>query len=541
VANSKPHSYLGWIPDEASNNLAQPPASIAATGFQAGQPVPAPYFNYALHNLDRWVQYLDENVNATVLATSLNHSMRMLGGGTFFFDAQSRVLSWSEAITLAIPSSSDDTNQLPQGSVVLPSGSVAYVNVNLPFSTTADVTAGSATVINLGYEAGISVGMTVTGQGIDAGTTVTDVNGSSCTLSQPASSSSNDVTLTFAGAGSLSASVAPSATLVPGPNTVILARATDAVCSVGVGSSEMWLRDQERRTLYTAGYVNTVTAVAGQGLAALAAVYQSQGTADGRTPGNVYLADASAQQGAQRGLCLGFLHTAASAGSQAHVVRSGLLTGFANLVTGAPYYLDPAIPGGITQAKPVALGQWVAPVGVATSPTALLVHISQASAVSNALPNGAVITGDASVSGLLTAQGVTSAHGFKNFVPMGSCYTTSYAGGDLYLGQAVRNSADGSLVHLNYQLIAPYDGSITACSGTWFATFSVAFEIDIYVNGAKVWSRTYSGSQNNTFKEAFTKGTYPVRVGDIINMRCSAYPGGNTLYATAGLMFEWPA
>lgn len=538
---TKPNTYLEWVPDTASNNLAEPPASIRAVGFQAGQPVPAPYFNYTLHSLDQWVQYLSENVNATVLATSLNHSMRLIGGGTFYFNAQTRVLSWSSALTLAIPSSADAVNQLPQGSVVIPAGNVAYVNVNLPFSTTADVTAQSATVVNLGYEGGIAPGMTVTGPGIAANTTVTDLDGTTCTLSQPATSSAAQATLTFVGAGALTVNVTASSTLVPGPNTVVLARATDNACSVGIGSTEMWLRDQESRSLVAAGYVTTAAAPAGEALAAFTPVYQSQGTADGRTQGSLYRTDASATNGAQRGLCLGFVHTATAAGDMAHVVRSGTLTGFSGLITGASYYLDPATVGGITTAKPTALGQMVAPIGAATSPTTLLIHIGQASPVSNAMPNGAVITGDASVSGVLTAQGMTSAHGFKTWVPMGTFYTTSYAGGDVYLNNAVRNVADGSLTYLNYQFIAPYDGSITACSGVWFATFSVAFEIDIYVNGGKVWSHVYNGPQLNTIKEAFTKGTYPVRWGDTIHIRCSASPGGNTLYVMAGLMFEFPA
>jgi len=529
VPISKPNSYLEWVPDTASNNLAEPPVSIRAVGFQAGQPVPAPYFNYTLHSLDRWVQYLSENVNATVLATSLNHSMRLMGGGTFHFDAQTRALSWSSTLTLAIPSSADTVNQLPQGAVMLPSGSVAYANVNLPFSTTADVTAQSDTVLNLGYEAGISPGMTVTGPGIADNTTVTDLEDTTCTLSQPATASGSQVTLTFVGTGPLTVNVAPSATLVPGPNTVVLARATANACSVGIGSTEMWLRDQESRTLVAAGYVTTVTAPAGEDLGAFKAVYQSQGTADGRTQGRLYLADASAANGAQRGLCLGFVHTATASGAEAHVVRTGILDGFSGLITGSAYYLDPATPGAISTAKPMGPGQTVAPVGVAISSTALALAIGAASTVATV----------------------------KTYIYMGATWnpSTGLQPGPAYYGEQgsviIQGVYGGSVGSMPRYWTAPSSGSIIGLNGT-VSVSSLPTTVNFYVfkNIGNSSDPSYAGriamSSNkefaadvySSFGQSFAKGTYAFAAGDVLTLYVRSSRGGVEIKSNIDLIVD---
>lgn len=372
---SKPTSYTNWS-NGSPEAIAEPTAALKATGWQPGQPVPAPFLNWLFYTQDQWIQWFDQNMQSTVLATALETSMRLVGGGTWSFDTTSGTLSWTDTFNLAIPSIPDANNAVSAGSVTLAAGQVAYVTANIPFTTTGDVTQGSATVENLGYELGIVAGQSVAGTGIAAGTTVLSISGTSLELSQAATQSGTQASLTFAGQGALSVKAADSATFIPNPATVLVARSTGTACSVGVGCSEIWLRDQESRTLIAAGYVATATGTAGVALSPRTAVYLSSGTADGRTVGQVYPADSSVAQGATRSGYLGITHSAASAGGTAHIVQTGFVGGFLGLVAGATYYVDPANPGALTATKPTASGAYVVPVGVATSSSTLYVYVS---------------------------------------------------------------------------------------------------------------------------------------------------------------------
>lgn len=68
------------------------------------------------------------------------------------------------------------------------------------------------------------------------------------------------------------------------------------------------------------------------------------------------------------------------------VVLSGICTGFTGLAPGAQYFADPASPGSITSTVPNVVGQWVLPVGIALSPTVLLVRIGEAVEIISSLP-----------------------------------------------------------------------------------------------------------------------------------------------------------
>jgi len=387
ATTTKPTAHINWVPDSGSANLGAPPANISSVGFQPGQPVPAPWLNYLLHNLGRWTEYFDQGLNSTVLATSLDQGMRLLGGGTWGYSAATGVLSWDAPFNLAIPSAADADNTVAAGQVTLPAGSVAYVQANTPFTTTGDVTQGSDQVENLAYELGIEAGMGVIGPGIPSGTTVLSLTDTTATLSAPATASSTQASLTFAGSGPLTLTVADGATLVPNPQTVVVARGLGQAALVGVNAGTMVLRDKEARGLHTAGYVTTVQAPAGQALTAQQAVYISLGASDGRTAGAAYPADASIANGPTRAGFVGFAHTATATGDTAHLVTGGFLGGFTSLTPGALYYLDPTTPGGITATRPTVTNQVIAPVGVATSASTLAVN--PAGAAANSVVQGA--------------------------------------------------------------------------------------------------------------------------------------------------------
>lgn len=506
----RPTRFLNWVPDADSNNLAEIPPSISNVGFQPGQPVPAQYLNQIFHTLDAWTAYLDEQSNASLMATTLNHSMRLLGGGTLRFDATTRQLSWSMPLTFAIPSAPDADNRLAAGSVMLPSGAVAYVQANVPFTTNADVTSGDKLVRNLGFEGGIAIGMTVTGPGIPDGTTVTAQTGQTCTLSAAATASGNNVSLTFASTGPLTVQVGQSATLVPGPTTLVLARALDSVCSVGLGSTEVWLRDQEQRSLVSAGYVTTVQALAGAALAARQPVYLSAGVADQRTQGSAYPCEASVAQGALRGQCIGLTHTATASGQVAHLVQSGLVGGFVGLLAGATYYLDPSVVGGLTTARTNTLGETLAPIGVAISSSMLLVHIGT--------PQQVRVTGT----------------GFKTLVTMGNSTVNSYGGGNILLYRAAYDPVAKTSTQIEAAFVMPFDGSVVSLTADGYTSAKVdAFEIDVLINGTKAII-DFTPRPGGTFNyvRTYAKGQFKLAANDRVTVSYSTSQANSSIYLT---------
>jgi hypothetical protein len=490
---TRPTSYLDWTAGPGTNVTA-PPMELKATGWQPGMPVPAAYVNYNLWLVDQWIQFLSEGINATVLATSLDHSMRLIGGGTFSWDASTQILAWSAPLYVAVPSMADTGNTIPAGQVTLAAGSVAYVAVNLPFTTTGDLQNGSATVKNLGFESGINVGQGVTGTGIAAGTTVSAVTDTTVTLSQAATQTVSQATLTFASSGSLTVSVAASASLLPNPVTTIIARSVGSAVGVGAGTSQMWLRDKEKRALASDGYVSTLSATAGETLPALRPVYVSTGAADGsRTAGSVYSADGAS---VLRSQCVGFTYTAATQGQAAPIVNAGYLTGFASLTAGSTYYLDPSAVGGITSTRPTLPGQMVAPVGVAVSTTTLLVRMGASAAVP--VPQRANIH-----MGVLWSSNYSSAY---------RLYT------------AIDNVGNGGLGTLERHWTAPQNGSIVGYSaqmlvsstneqpGFYISANNTTAVVTIGLTAPAVLAPSTMTDLNGTF----ASGTYTFKKGDVL-------------------------
>lgn len=372
MASNRPTTLPYWTQGLASQ-VAQPPQSLRDTGFTAGQPPAAQHVNQLFYELGNWVNFLDDAQGSTSLVGTLDTSVRLIGGGQLSYVAGSTTWTWSQPLVLAMPSVPNADNTLASGSAIIPQGSVAYVQANTPFSTSGDVTSGSTQVKNLAYESPVTQGQAVTGQGIAPGTVVQAISGSTVTLSQAATATAAQATLTFAGTGALAIQVAPIATLVPNANTIVIAYGMGSHLFVGVNAHVTVLHDGEQKTLMEPGYFGIVRAPAGQALIARQAVYISQDMSGTRTQGAAYPTDASAQNGLNRCNCAGFVVTSVDSGQTATIMTGGILPGLNSLVTGAAYYLDPTNAGGIIGSKPdIATTPYAVRVGTALSQTTLL-------------------------------------------------------------------------------------------------------------------------------------------------------------------------
>lgn len=376
MANTtRPQSYTNWT-DGADNKVSQPPAALLSSGFGAGQPIAYQHLNWLFYSLDQWVQFLDGSINATLMATTLDTATRLSGGGTLGYVQSSGTLSWSDTLYINIPTILPAVNAIPAGSVAASPGQYLYVVANVPFTTQGDITQGAQTVQNLAFEKGIVVGQSVTGPSFASGTTVSAISGTTLTLSTPAVASAAQGNLTFTSSGNLTVNAANVQSLIPTANTIILGRvqAQGTAIFLGINAVETILRDGEKKTLSTTGYTGVVPMVAGAALSALQVVYTSSGTADGRTAGSVYPADAGFANFAMRGRVLGVAPTAAASGASTSVVTQGVVGGFSGLTPGASYFVDPTTPGGITLTKAGAAIE----VGVAISTSALFLRHSRA-------------------------------------------------------------------------------------------------------------------------------------------------------------------
>jgi hypothetical protein len=373
---TKPTEYLNWNPSLSA--VVDPPSPLKVAGWAVNEEPPAQYFNWLFNLLDQWVQYFDEAINVDVSTLNLDQTMRLINGGNWKWVLGSGTLSWSSAFNLAIPSIPDANNQAAAGSIVLADGEVAYVAANVPFTTTGDTTNLSDILSNLAYVNGITVGMTVTGSNIPGGTTITAVDTTlkTATMSASATGTATAENLTFSGVGALTVAAATSSSLLPAPNTVIVARRVGSLVFVGVNSGQMVMRDGEQNQLLQNGMLNVWSGTAGENLSANEAVYVSDGTGgdSGRTAGRAYKLDPSVSNGASRHSFIGFVLTAATTGNPVSVVGAGRMVGFTSLTVGHLYYGDPATPGAVTDTVPTTSGQYVVPVGMAVSTTELLVN-----------------------------------------------------------------------------------------------------------------------------------------------------------------------
>lgn len=570
------------VPTWAENNqtnVDQPPDSLRAVGYVADEVPMAEHLNWLFWSLGNWVGYLDQANAATVMATTLDVNTRLVGGGTWSYDANSKTLAWDMAAGLLIPSIPLSDNAIAAGSVILGDNVVAYVQANVPYTTSGALKSGDAYVRNVAHPAAISVGWTVTGTGIPDNTTVTAINDSTLTLSQAATATNGTAVLTFAGNTALTVQAAPAASFLPNPNTVIIAIGRQSHAIVGANSGQMMLRHNERKMLLGSGYVSSVTALAGQSLAANTPVYISQGSSDSRTSGSLYACEAGSANGAQRGQFIGFVPNAYATGDSAHVVSAGIVNGFSNLTVGQVYYLDPSNTGAITTTRPTAVGTFVVPIGCAITSTSLRINPAATNALqaiqSGQTVNGFLIvrpgaTGNAvqvysadgttqtaaitdagaasfsqmTASGPVSGSTVTSGSGFKSYVDMGGINFSGTSGTASSFARLAANSGGG--VALNDPFWTPiYDGSLVGF--TISINLSVAASIFCGVFGpSSLVSQTFNnvpaGQNRLTFKAA--KGAFPFTANQ--NLRLAILPttnGGTSLnyVANGGLFIELPA
>lgn len=281
----QPTDWPDWTTGQASQVSAPTPA-LQASGFTSGQRPAFQTINWLYWKLGAWVRYFSQGLSAVMTGASQEPGYRLLGGGNWSWNATSGVLSWSDTFAVSMPGLADAANTAAAGSVTLTAGQVAYVQSNAPFTTTGNVTAGSAQVTNLAYESGISVGETVSGPGIPAGTTVLSLSQSdtSLTLSAPATATSSGANLVFATSGPLTVQAALVQNFSPAANTVVIARCFASngpnQVHVGVNAGQMLLRDLESKPLLSNGYVTTQRITAGPSLAAASSVYVSTGGPD---------------------------------------------------------------------------------------------------------------------------------------------------------------------------------------------------------------------------------------------------------------------
>lgn len=279
MAASRPLNYLEWTADGAANKIAKPPVATQMQGWTAGQPPPYQWVNWLFYTADQWIKWLDQTTYSTTVASSTEPGLRLLNGGNWSFKTDTRVLSWDAPLNLSVPGLTDDANQAAAGSVTLATGQVAYVQANIPISAKGDTAAGSATVSNVDYPAGLVAGMAVRGAGIP-NTTVLSVIGTTVTLAAAATTTATQTSLLYSSSGPLTVQAANVQDLVPAPNVVLIARATAAQAVVGVNSGQMALRNGEFKPLLDQGYLSTLSALAGEALPAYVPVYLSRGATD---------------------------------------------------------------------------------------------------------------------------------------------------------------------------------------------------------------------------------------------------------------------
>jgi hypothetical protein len=551
------NSYLAWATDPNAN-IQQPDPALIASGYADGSRPTAGNINWVFSQAAQGLRALREVSNEIGMSAALDPSLRLLGGGTWSYQAASGTLSWSDTFYVSVPGLADTQNAVAAGSVVLGAGACALFQANVPFSTTGDLTSGGSTASNLAYVQGISVGMTVSGSGIASGTTVTALSGTTATLSQAATATASTVALTFVAANTLTVSAQATSSLAPTAQTIVFARRYDTDVSVvylGINSGEMALRDGEQKTLMGPGYTSSFRAVAAAAITQRQAVYANASTGQ-LAPTNV-----SASATANQALFVGFAETAAASGAYAHVVSSGVLGGFSALSPGAVYFLDPATPGGITNGKPSTASQTIVPVGVALTATTLLINPA-ASTTAAAVNANLVVTGNltvqgtsalASLTGLTNAQGalqnlalntnliaatgsglaiaapfvnsgtftattlatvqkLVSAGGIKRSISMGAYATTSFPGSN----QPTVVTVSGN--DTQRRVTMAMSGSIMAISVAFDRTFTTTTAVFIQKNGTQIIGQNLTGNSNSTGAYlTFNKGTYVFTPGDVLS------------------------
>jgi hypothetical protein len=125
------------------------------------------------------------------------------------------------------------------------------------------------------------------------------------------------------------------------------------------------------------GGKTTVTLTAGESISVNDLIYVSVGASDGgRTAGRAYKLDATNDARIE---FIGFAIDAASIGSLVRVQISGGIAGLSTLNTGKQVFASISAAGALQTSPPTSAGQWVVPVGVATSSSTLTINAAGSS------------------------------------------------------------------------------------------------------------------------------------------------------------------
>lgn len=116
-----------------------------------------------------------------------------------------------------------------------------------------------------------------------------------------------------------------------------------------------------------------INAIAGENITVGNAVYISNGTGadSGRTAGSAYKIDATNDARIE---FIGIAVKTTTVGGRLPVQVSGEVIGLSGLTVGKPVFASATTPGDLQTTSPTLAGQWIVPVGVATSATTMAVN-----------------------------------------------------------------------------------------------------------------------------------------------------------------------
>lgn len=89
---------------------------------------------------------LDAALASITAYTHEDRNLKMIGGGTFYWDSISETLSWSANAYVQRPGFVDDRNQISTGNVVIGANEVAYVEINRTTDSPTVLTVSTATI-----------------------------------------------------------------------------------------------------------------------------------------------------------------------------------------------------------------------------------------------------------------------------------------------------------------------------------------------------------------------------------------------------------
>lgn len=249
----RPSAYPDWATNPPSGAILPPPTPEVESGWAEDEAPAAEWMNYLQNLYGQWIRWFDNEINFAQSDANVIASTRLINGGYLFWTVSSSRFEWSMPLNLRIPSIPDAYNQLAAGFVNLLDGQSMYVIANIPLNTTANTQNTSNILQNVAFEEGIAIGQTISGVGIQVGTTVVDFDEESqtVTMSLPATANGVDVGVTFSGTGPLTAVVANSSAIVPSPNLYVLATRVGNYVFVGANCSQMFLKDNDSRTFVT--------------------------------------------------------------------------------------------------------------------------------------------------------------------------------------------------------------------------------------------------------------------------------------------------